>query len=514
MKQGWSLLLTVLCAAVILVWAGHNAFSAESPLADKTTTIVGLRKTNAASSSSSTATLHEDSEQAVRRLIADVDEAALARYKADTPGFRRHPSYYSDKYLTRARGPDASMGSWTLVDSKSAIRPGDDFYNQYPNRDVPWQDFPETTAWQKDATYLPQFLDQGIALVERALEAILTEYGYGSDRDDRPFEERLSILTNPSRNTMPGKSFEGLVRRVLHSIVTQDTFTLAMSGHSAAAGTCAKTNVFVHCLCVYFILYSFIGLFIHSLLARFLLLLYPGHGNHFQQSYTHAYGVIVEPIFARLGVHAMSRNFGFGGLGTIQTGIAASALMGPDVDVLMWDSGMTEKGSAIGVLGVQAALAGDRIPVYLSTAAYGNPLNSEVGMDVGSPGNFVSFAPMANTREELDALPWASQCLRFGNDLKPVCGGNHYRGICWLDRSDFIWNGMNMSYTPVNTKQKEPGGRAGWHPGDRVHQIRGRGLAGLVLSGIRDALLLWKNSENLVLKDEDWHGECLYTGYR
>ena len=266
MKQGWSLLLTALCAAVILVWTGHIAFSAESPLADKTTTTVGLRKTNAASSSSSTAkTFNEDSEQAVRRLIADVDEAALARYKADTPGFRRHPSYYSDKYLTRARGPDASMGSWTLVDSKSAIRPGDDFYNQYPNRDVPWQDFPETTAWQKDATYLPQFLDQGIALVERALEAILTEYGYGSDRDDRPFEERLSILTNPSRNTMPGKSFEGLVRRVLHSIVTQDTFTLAMSGHSAAAGTCAKTNVFVQCLCVFYSL--FIHWFIHSFFA-------------------------------------------------------------------------------------------------------------------------------------------------------------------------------------------------------------------------------------------------------
>jgi hypothetical protein len=50
-----------------------------------------------------------------------------------------------------------------------------------------------------------------------------------------------------------------------------------------------------------------------------------GHGNHFQQSYTLAYGAITEPIFARLGVFASARNFGVGGLGTLQAGMAIGA---------------------------------------------------------------------------------------------------------------------------------------------------------------------------------------------
>lgn len=134
--------------------------------------------------------------------------------------------------------------AWTLVDEQRDNRPDEAFYAQYPHRDVPWAAFPDT-AWQKDDTYLPQFLDQGLALVERAMEAILTEYGYGSDRDQRPFSERMAMLgqSEPQGKNRPttggyavGNSYDGLVRRILHAIVTQDSFHLAMAGHSAAAG--------------------------------------------------------------------------------------------------------------------------------------------------------------------------------------------------------------------------------------------------------------------------------------
>ena len=195
----------------------------------------------------------DDTQQQRVQILYDIDQDALDRFKAAPTGYRYHPSYYSDKYLRRTPLQSSfvteqltqTWGSWTLVDSKSAIRPGDDFYNQYPNRDVPWADFSESTAWQKDATYLPQFLDQGIALVERAMEAILTEYGYGSDRDDRPLEERMALLgvspqvgkARPGTGaSVVGNSYQGLVRRILHAIVSQDTFTLAMAGHSSAAG--------------------------------------------------------------------------------------------------------------------------------------------------------------------------------------------------------------------------------------------------------------------------------------
>lgn len=32
------------------------------------------------------------------------------------------------------------------------------------------------------------------------------------------------------------RSFDGLVRRLLHAMMTQDTFTVVMGGHSAAVG--------------------------------------------------------------------------------------------------------------------------------------------------------------------------------------------------------------------------------------------------------------------------------------
>ena len=47
----------------------------------------------------------------------------------------------------------------------------------------------------------------------------------------------------------------------------------------------------------------------------------------------------MEPIFARLGVWHESRNFGNGGLGTSHHALAAGSLYGPDVNLLMWDSG-------------------------------------------------------------------------------------------------------------------------------------------------------------------------------
>jgi hypothetical protein len=154
-------------------------------------------------------------------------------------------------------------GSWTLVDSKRESRPAqqqqDDFYASYPNRDVPRRDFP-SNAWQVDKDYLDAFFPQALALVRRAQEAILAEYGNdGGDKESSSsssFEERSAMFrveimdtwqqdnddVNGKRaSTKQGgfsnrKSWDGLVRRLLHSIMTEDSFVFAMGGHSAAAG--------------------------------------------------------------------------------------------------------------------------------------------------------------------------------------------------------------------------------------------------------------------------------------
>ena len=65
---------------------------------------------------------------------------------------------------------------------------------------------------------------------------------------------------------------------------------------------------------------------------------------------------IVEPVFARLGVKHESRNFGNGGLGTLHNAMAAGSIYGPDIDMIMWDSGTceTDVASLINRMGIFA----------------------------------------------------------------------------------------------------------------------------------------------------------------
>lgn len=124
------------------------------------------------------------------------------------------------------------------------------------------------------------------------------------------------------------RSFEGLVRRLLHAIMTNDTFAVVVAGHSAAAG----------------------------------------HGNHFRQNYAMQFHRIMAPIFARLGVKLVTRNMSQGGLGTVQNAMAAGDLYGQEIDLLIWDAGMTEKGNKehIDLFFRQGMLGGNRVPVVWS----------------------------------------------------------------------------------------------------------------------------------------------------
>ena len=52
---------------------------------------------------------------------------------------------------------------------------------------------------------------------------------------------------------------------------------------------------------------------------------------------------IMAPIFARLGVTLITRNISQGGMGTLQNSLGSGDIYGNKVDILIWDSGMTEK---------------------------------------------------------------------------------------------------------------------------------------------------------------------------
>ena len=146
----------------------------------------------------------------------------------------------------------SQWGSWKLVDDKFDQRPKHDYYAAYPNRDIPWSEFP-ANAWQMDTDYVGKFLTEGLALADRAMEAILSEYGHGTE--DEPgidfatrsqmfdmvmYEGNLTGVqfekTYDKNGWTTKRSWANLKKRVLHSIVTQDSFIFAMGGHSAAAG--------------------------------------------------------------------------------------------------------------------------------------------------------------------------------------------------------------------------------------------------------------------------------------
>lgn len=182
----------------------------------------------------------------------------------------------------------------------------------------------------------------------------------------------------------------------------------------------------------------------------------------------------------------------------MQTGIAAGPLLGEDADVVYWDSGMTERGAqAPDVLLSQAILGGQRSPLLMnggSLSAFYNEVDADVAnlnIDHKKAG-----IPETSSVEQAKELPWAAKYHSCSKEMKQFCDENKYRGECWIQRDDV---------SPPSDQSKAPGGRASWHPGDRVHQLRGRHIAFFFLKALKAALSQWAVAENFVLPDSAWH---------
>jgi hypothetical protein len=220
---------------------------------------------------------------------------------------------------------------------------------------------------------------------------------------------------------------------------------------------------------------------------------------------------IVEPIFARLGVKHQSRNFGNGGLGTQHNAFAGGSIWGPDVDMLMWDSGMTEGGNRDPDLMMrQGMIGGMKVPVLWNfNAGTMIKYHEKADVDIIWNANSRLGVPQQNTLEDIDKTVWASKFLKCGPELKAHCRANEYNGTCWVERPDM---------PRPDKQQKEPGGRAGWHPGNRIHQIRGRTMAMTILFALHDALTMWSESgsgtDAYKLEDHVWHVTEYYENQR
>jgi hypothetical protein len=387
-------------------------------------------------------------------------------------------------------------GNWHFWDGDENMRPTKEYTSKYPNMDIPGDDFPQD-AWQADAVFVNHILNEADQLISRAMEAIFSEYGHGKPLPIAKLAERMKMfhwdkidMANskgpPQQFTKrgdrgiggwtTGRSFDGLVRRLLHAMMTSDTFTVVMGGHSAAAG----------------------------------------QGNHFRQNYMMQFHKIMYPIFARLGVKLITRNIGQGGIGTVQGSMGSGSIYGGEVDMLFWDSGMTENGSKehIDLFIRQGLLGGNRVPIIWGNFGEGNfdllkMLHEHADVDVGEWGSGKDGIIEATSEEHAKEIPYAARYMKCKPSVKWLCDKEpRFCASCWIDREDGI--------TPEQKQLVRPKGQVKWHPGWRDHLLQGRVLAFSVMEALQAAINRW--SEGTMggppLDDEKWHITSYYENIR
>lgn len=379
-------------------------------------------------------------------------------------------------------------GKWEFTDPKAESRPKHDYCGEFGNRDIPRVKFPKD-AWQVDKDYLAAFLDEGIKLVNRSMEAILAEYGKGTN--DMPGDDfvkrsemfQFSFLNFSNGDTPSGgkelqenggwtdrKSFEGLKRRILHALMTNDSFGVILGGHSAAAG----------------------------------------HGNSFKQSYIMQFHKVMEPVFAMLNIPLTSRNLAQGGLGTLHSALGARSIYGDEIDIMIWDSGMTEgrDGGAVDLFERQALIGGNRVPMLLG-GNFGNlkMLHDECGADIGHYGSAMLGIPTCEDEIQALKIPYASRYMKCSNERRDLCSTHKFDSICWPE--DY-----SGPIAPDTQQDATPGSQVSWHPGNLSHQLTGRIIAMMVLLAINEVLTQWKATPDFTLPDELWHVTEYYKDIR
>jgi hypothetical protein len=362
-------------------------------------------------------------------------------------------------------------GKWHFWDGDEDTRPSGDYCANFPNRDVPGDEFPDE-AWQNDAVFVNHIVNDAEQLVARAMEAIFVEYGHGKPLKAEELASRMAMfgwnkLDLATQTGAPPKyskrgdhgnggwttarSMDGLVRRLLHAIMTNDTFTVVMGGHSAAAG----------------------------------------HGNHFHQSYMMQFHKILAPIFARMGVKLVTRNMGQGGLGTVHNALGAGSLYGNEIDLLLWDSGMTEPNAGHQDLFLrQGLLGGNRVPVVWG-GSFGvlRALHEEADVDVGQFGAGTDAVIPVENEEQAKKVPFASRYMKCSSERQDLCSAEpRYCTTCWIPRSD-----IDPEKVGFKGKFGKFGGQVKWHPGWRPHQLQGRTIAFAVLTALQEAIQIFSD---------------------
>ncbi|GMI48193.1 hypothetical protein TrCOL_g2045 [Triparma columacea] len=377
---------------------------------------------------------------------------------------------------------DAREKVFTFFDGEPDREVAD--FSKYSLGDLPSSEFP-ATAWQNDAVYLNHFLDASMKLVDRTIAGIIEEYGGDKSIWKIPKIPSNELPESQVRKTdfqssfYEERSYDGLSKRLLHAMMTNGEFKVVLAGHSAAAG----------------------------------------HGNNFNQSSIIQFDRVMAPLMKNLGVTLKAKNMAMGTHPTIQSSLAGDAVYGDDVDVLIWDTAMTEgarnffpgaeqfhKNRDIGTsafvefLFISQMTSGDKVPFFLpfphDMKTIKN-LNKNGTADVGLLNPPVHLLPKTTSEEQAATLTKSAVCLNPDEDMQSFCGSK-CQGICWKYRYD----------VKVPKQWDAPKGCVSWHPGWRYHKFLGRYLAMYILLPLRHALDVWQSETSqgdIPLDGELWH---------
>jgi len=374
------------------------------------------------------------------------------------------------KYLAKMKAVREEWGAWDMQPHENDDDSLLSKLQEVEYKDITNDEF-SSTAWQMDEEYVDKFLMEGKALVKRVYNGVLAEYGSPPKNKDgtaltadqskeRDEKWKIHISDEPKTNgiaVLSQVAMDGLVRKLLHAMITQDEFYTVLGGHSAAAG----------------------------------------HGNNFQQNRIITYHHLLEPVFDKLGMRLMSRNMAQGGVGTLQSSLAGSDIYG-EADIIEWDSAMTERPPySVDMYNKQAILSGERVPLILHT----NPTDKNNIMDETNNTAWIGYyltdkSMLPETKDELQALT-VPNAARYQNGF--YSKEHKYNAICWEPRKDVE--------LPPN-QLVHPTSQVGWHPGNRDHQWSGRKLALIVLKGLETALDVWKKGiekDGFPLAESYWH---------
>ena len=161
-----------------------------------------------------------------------------------------------EEYVAKMESVRSRWGAWDFVDdyalkNKGKERPVADF-SDTEYKDMMAPKFP-AGSWQTDAAYVERFLAEAGDLVDRVREGVYAELGRPSKGPDgkvllsdeeRVERDRAFRIAHEedddgegAMGTVNARSWDGLVRKLLHAMMTNDEFYAILGGTLCGGGT-------------------------------------------------------------------------------------------------------------------------------------------------------------------------------------------------------------------------------------------------------------------------------------